>query len=65
MATKRKRIKFYPDYNPYLPKYVEYIVQPDGVSVYDRYGNHVGDFESEAEAREEMYRTFFKQYAEV
>lgn len=65
MAKKRKLERLYPEYDPYKPGLVEYIIQDDGVSVYDRYGNHVGDYESEAEARAVMFRSYYKQYSGV
>lgn len=65
MAEKRKFERFYPEYDPYKPSLVEYVIQDDGVSVFDRFGNHVGDYVSEADARADMLKSYFKQFSEV
>lgn len=65
MAEKRKFERVYPEYDPYKPSLVEYVIQDDGVSVFDRFGNHVGDYVSEADARADMQKSYFKQFSEV
>lgn len=65
MAEKRKFERVYPEYDPYKPSLVEYVIQDDGVSVFDRFGNHVGDYVSEADARADMRKSYFKQFSEV
>lgn len=65
MAEKRKFERVYPEYDPYKPSLVEYVIQDDGVSVFDRFGNHIGDYVSEADARADMLKSYFKQFSEV